>query len=80
MCDMTDMNSLVEQIVQRIADVYHMTQESAENAFRKSRFISVLNDLERGYAKDDAETNFRRYQNEIEYGAWNRNEFGEIVE
>ena len=80
MCDMTDMNSLVERIVQRIADVYHMSQESAEGVFRKSRFFKVLISPEWEYYRDDPETNFRRYQNEIEYGAWNRNELGEIVE
>ena len=30
--------------------------------------------------RDDAEENFRRLQNEIEYGAWNRNELDEIAE
>lgn len=80
MCDMPDMDRLVERIVHRIADVYHMTQESADTVFRKSRFFKILNDPEREYCRDDAETNFRRYQNEFEYGAWNRNELGEIVE
>lgn len=72
--------NLVRLIAQRIADVYHMSQESAEAALKSSAFYSLLCDMKYTYQQDSAEANFRRYQNEIEYGAWNRNEYGEIVE
>lgn len=72
--------NLVRLIAQRIAEVYHMSQESAEAALKSSSFYSLLCDRECAYRQDSAEANFRRYQNEIEYGAWNRNEYGEIVE
>ena len=78
MCDVNDMSKLVDLIAMRIAEVYHMPLKSAEAALRKSKFYGVLK--ESRYIEDAPEVNFRRYQNEIEYGAWNRNEFGEIVE
>lgn len=80
LCDVTYMNEHVRMIAQRIAEVYHMSQESAEAALRKSHFFTILSGSDSHYQQDSAEVNFRRYQNEIEYGAWNRNEFGEIVE
>lgn len=42
MCDMADMNSLVEWIVQKIDSGYHMIQESAEYAIWKIEFICVM--------------------------------------
>ena len=43
-------------------------------------FYALLEDPQHGFLEDSVEGNFRRYQNEIEYGAWNRNEDGGIVE
>lgn len=49
-------------------------------ALMGSGFISLLTDPKHGFLEDGVEENFRRYQNEIEYGAWNRNKDGGIVE
>lgn len=67
-------------IAQRIGEVYHLTAEKAMAALMGSGFYALLKDPKRGFLEDDVERNFRRYQNEIEYGAWNRNEDGGIVE
>lgn len=80
MRDTIDMDELVRFLSQRIVEVYHLTCEAAEEALRKSEFFRVLSESDKGYSKDDIEKYFRRYQNEVEYGAWNRNECGEIVE
>ena len=45
-----------------------------------SGLYTLLTDPKHGFLEDGVEENFRRYQNEIEYGAWNRNEDGGIVE
>lgn len=52
----------------------------AEQDFRNSAFYRLLINPDTNLWRDDAEENFRRLQNEIEYGAWNRNERGEIAE
>lgn len=51
-----------------------------EQDFRNSAFYRLLINPDTNLWRDDAEENFRRLQNEIEYGAWNRNERGEIAE
>lgn len=67
-------------IVQRIGEVYHLPAEKAMAALMGSGFYALLADPKHGFLEDSVEENFRRYQNEIEYGAWNRNEDGGIVE
>lgn len=74
------MAGLTKQIVQRVRDVYHLTDANAERLLKCSKFYEVLSDSKRCYWKQDAEINFRLLQNEIEYGAWNRNENGGIAE
>lgn len=64
----------------RIGEVYHLPAEKAMAALISSGFYTLLKDPQRGFLEDGVEENFRRYQNEIEYGAWNRNEDGGIVE
>lgn len=67
-------------IAQRIGEVYHLPAEKAMAALMGSGFYTLLTDPKHGFLEDGVEENFRRYQNEIEYGAWNRNKDGGIVE
>lgn len=60
-------------ISKMIVKVYHLTPESAAmQALKNSAFYRLLSDEETELWKDSAEVNFRRYQNEIEYGAWDK--------
>ena len=69
-----------QQILARFQQVYHLPLERAEQEFRGSAFYRLLMNPDTNLWRDDAEENFQRLQNEIEYGAWNRNEQGEISE
>ena len=69
-----------QRILLRLQQVYHLPLERAEQEFRGSAFYKLLMNPDTNLWRDDAEENFRRLQNEIEYGAWNRNELGEIAE
>ena len=69
-----------QQILLRLQQVYHLPLDRAEQEFRNSAFYKLLMNPDTNLWRDDAEENFRRLQNEIEYGAWNRNELGEIAE
>ena len=71
---------LVDGLVCRISTVYHLEASAAEQALRRSDFYTVLIDNQMGLWEDGIEKNFQRYQNEVEYGAWNRNEHGGIAE
>ena len=73
-------DQMLEGLVSRICQVYHLSRDAALLALRRSAFYPLLTDDKLSYCMDDAESNFRRYQNEVEFGAWNRNEFGGIVE
>lgn len=68
------------RIAERISEVYHLPRDAALSALKASAFYPLLVDPQRNYLEEGAEKNFRRYQNEVEYGAWNRNEDGGIVE
>ena len=68
------------RIAERISEVYHLPRDAALSALKESAFYPLLVDPQRNYLEEGAEKNFRRYQNEVEYGAWNRNEDGGIVE
>lgn len=68
------------RIAERISEVYHLPRDAALSALKASAFYPLLVDPQRNYLEDGAEKNFRRYQNEVEYGTWNRNEDGGIVE
>ena len=67
-------------ILARFQQVYHLPLDRAEQEFRSSAFYRLLMNPDTNLWREDAEENFRRLQNEIEYGAWNRNERGEIAE
>ena len=69
-----------QHILVRFQQVYHLPLDRAEQAFRNSAFYKLLMNPDAKLWRDDAEENFQRLQNEIEYGAWNRNELGEIAE
>ena len=69
-----------QRILLRLQQVYHLPLERAEQEFRNSAFYRLLMNPDTNLWRKDAEENFRRLQNEIEYGAWNRNELGEIAE
>ena len=68
------------RIAERISEVYHLPRDAALSALKASAFYPLLVDPQRNYLEEGAEKNFQRYQNEVEYGAWNRNEDGGIVE
>lgn len=69
-----------QHILVRFQQVYHLPLERAEQEFRSSAFYRLLMNPDTDLWREDAEENFRRLQNEIEYAAWNRNERGEIAE
>ena len=69
-----------QHILARFQQVYHLSLDRAEQVFRSSAFYRLLINPDTNLWRDDAEENFQRLQNEIEYGAWNRNEQGEIAE
>lgn len=69
-----------QRILLRLQQVYHLPLDRAEQEFRNSAFYNLLINPNTNLWREDAEENFRRLQNEIEYGAWNRNERGEIAE
>ena len=69
-----------QHIFARLQEVYHLSEEKAGQTFGGSSFCGLMSDPAANLWRDDAEENFRRLQNEIEYGAWNRNEQGEIAE
>ncbi|MBP3647552.1 MAG: hypothetical protein J6K55_14135 [Clostridia bacterium] len=74
------LDRLTGEIVQRLHDVYHLTDEDAMRLLKRSRYYAVMSDIKNEFWKKDAEINFRLLQNEIEYGAWNKNENGGIAE
>ena len=69
-----------QHILARFQQVYHLPLDRAEQEFRSRAFYRLLMNPDTNLLREDAEENFRRLQNEIEYGAWNRNERGEIAE
>ncbi len=68
-----------QEIIRKISEVYHLPESQAVIALKSSAFYKFL--LGKGsYLLDDgAELNFLRYQNEVEYGAWNQNGVGGIA-
>lgn len=71
---------VTKAIVQRVRDVYHLTDDESRQLLERSQYYAPLSDSNRDFWRKDAEISFRLLQNEIEYGAWNRNESGGIVE
>ena len=71
-----------QHILARFQQVYHLPLDRAEQSrfFEAARFTSCRSILTPICGGMNAEENFQRLQNEIEYGAWNRNELGEIAE
>ena len=69
-----------QRILLWLQQVYHLPLDRAEQEFRSSAFYKLLINPDTNLWRDDAEENFQRLQNEIEYGAWNRNELDEIAE
>lgn len=74
------LSALEKEIAEKIAAVYHKAPEVAFVLLRNSEFYQALSNSTNDLLKDGAEINFLRYQNEIEYGAWNKNEYGGIAE
>ena len=65
-----NLSDMLDAIAKRIAEVYHMSEVGAHAAMRQLSFYGLLTAEDSPYRKDTAEANFRRMQNEIEYGAW----------
>ncbi len=55
-----------------ISRIYHLSEAEALEALKDSKFHVLLSDEATGLWKDGAGVNFTRYQNEVEYGAWNK--------
>ena len=63
-----------QHILARFQQVYHLPLDRSEHDFQNSAFYELLMNPDTNLWRDDMEENFQRLQNEIEYGAWNRNE------
>ena len=74
------MAELIGYIADRISVIYHKTPEEAERDFRASKFYRLLAEHECDFLQDGNAENFRRYQNEIEYGSWKNNGTGGAAE
>lgn len=70
---------LTDELIKSSIIVYHQKVENAESQLKTSAFYGLLADESTGWWKDSIEKNFERYQNEIEYGAWNRTEHGSSI-
>ncbi len=66
-----NLSDMLDAIARRIAQIYHMSDAGAHAAMRQLAFYGLLTAEGSPYRKDTEEANFRRMQNEIEYGAWN---------
>lgn len=66
-----NLSDMLDAIARRIAEIYHMSDAGAHAAMRRLAFYGLLTAEGSPYRKDTEEANFRRMQNEIEYGAWN---------
>ncbi len=64
------LGEMLDAIARRIAGIYHMSEAEAHAAMRQLSFYSLLTAEGSPYRQDTEEANFRRMQNEIEYGAW----------
>lgn len=64
------LGDMLDAIARRIAEIYHMNDAAAHAAMRQLSFYGVLTAEDSPYRKDTMEANFRRMQNEIEYGSW----------
>ncbi len=65
-----NLSDMLDAIARRIAEIYHMSDAGAHVAMRQLAFYGLLTAEGSPYRKDTEEANFRRMQNEIEYGAW----------
>ncbi len=68
-----------EELMKCIIIVYHLPMPEAEQQLKASSFYNLLADEQNGWWKDSVDDNFRRYQNEVEYGAWNKTEHGDVL-
>ncbi len=66
-----NLSDMLDEIAKRIAGIYHMSEAWAHETMRQLAFYTLLTAEGSPYRKDTVEVNFRRMQNEIEYGAWN---------
>lgn len=69
-----------DELMKCIIIVYHVPMLKAEQQLKNSSFYKMLSNKQTGWWNDSVDNNFRRYQNEIEYGAWNKGEHGEAIE
>ncbi len=65
-----NLSDMLDAIARRIAQIYHMSDAGAHAAMRQLAFYGLLTAEGSPYRQDTTEANFRRMQNEIEYGAW----------
>ncbi|MBP3452911.1 MAG: hypothetical protein J6M20_04265 [Clostridia bacterium] len=68
-----------EELLKCIIIVYHLPTAQAEQQLKASTFYKLLADEHNGWWRDSVDKNFRRYQNEVEYGAWNKDEHGDVL-
>ena len=77
---MMDYEKRIAELTAYIADqvhmIYHKSPKDAERDFKASKYYRLLADRQCGFLQDGNVENFRRYQNEIEYGSWNNNGTG----
>ena len=66
----------IEELMKNIIILYHLSQRQAEQQLKASAFYRHLVDVQTGWWNDSLEKNFQRYQNEVEYGAWNKDGHG----
>ncbi len=65
-----NLSDMLDEIAKRIAGIYHMSEAWAHETMRQLAFYTLLTAEGSPYRQDTEEANFRRMQNEIEYGAW----------
>ena len=74
------MADLTAYIAEQVHMIYHKAPADAERDFKASRYYRLLADRKCEFLLDENAENFRRYQNEIEYGSWNNNGMGGTAE
>ena len=74
------MAELTAYIAEQVHMIYHKSHADAERDFKASKYYRLLADRNCGFLQDGNAENFRRYQNEIEYGSWNNNGMGGTAE
>lgn len=71
---------LTAYIADQVHRIYHKSPADAECDFKASAYYRLLAERQSDFLQDGNAENFRRYQNEIEYGSWNNNGMGGTAE